>query len=134
MPKKSETGGATAALTGAGPAYDPTCQVAVELRFDSPHIVTYHLWYALDDGIQQKFATGTDEVQAAVTAHRHLIGPYPAGTQVSYLVLFAGNPQTAFKGQLVLTQNGQMIGDGLRTFQGQTNSDGAAVARGEIIL
>jgi hypothetical protein len=49
----------------AGASYDPSQSVSVELRFDSPHVVTYHAWYALAGGPWQKFATGTDEAGTA---------------------------------------------------------------------
>jgi len=129
------SGGSRAAtVAGSGVSYDAECPVSVELRFDSPHVVNYHLWVALPDSPLQKVASGTDEDLTTVTGHRHVIGPYPAGTLISYLVMFVGNPQTAYKGQLAVTQDGQTIEGGLVTFQGQTNVDGAAVARGEVPL
>ena len=114
--------------------YDPGIPVAVELRFDSPQVVTYHLWFALVGGPWQKFATGTDEDVTTLTGHRHIVGPFPAGIRIGYLVLFVGNPSTAFRGQLVITQNGSPLDGGQIAFQGQTNGDGAAVARGEVTL
>jgi hypothetical protein len=127
-------GSRTATLTGSGVSYDPNCPVAVELRFDSPHVVTYHIWIALPNGPLQKVASGTDEDLTTISGHRHVLGPYPAATKISYMVLFTGNPGTSYKAQLAVTQDGQMIEGGLVTIQGHTNQDGAAVARGEVVL
>jgi hypothetical protein len=132
--KKSNAGGIRLAATSGGVSYDPDVPVVVELRFDSPHVVTYHLWYALPGGPWEKAATGTDEESVAVTSHRHQVGPHPAGTRIGHLFLFVGNPETTFKAQLVITQNGQAVKGGMVSLQGQTNPDGAAVARGEVTL
>lgn len=129
---RTEVGATALAATGA--PYEPNKPVAVEIRFDSPHVVTYHLWFAAAGGPWQKFASGTDEDVATLTGHRHVVGPFAEGTRIGYLALFVGNPQTAFRGQLTLSQDGQTIERGLVTFQGQTDGNGAAVVRGEVPL
>jgi hypothetical protein len=132
--RKSKAGGAQVAGTLGGARYDADAPVQVEIRFDSPHVVTYHLWFALPGGPWEKVATGTDEESITVTSHRHLVGPHPAGTRIGYLILFVGNPKTTFKAQLAVTQNGQTLKSGLVSLQGQTSADGAAVTRGEVTL
>jgi hypothetical protein len=134
MAGRRSEGSRSATLTGGGVSYDPDCPVAVELRFDSPHVVTYHLWIALPETPLQKVATGTDEDLTTISGHRHVLGPYPAGTRISYMIVFAGNPGTAYKAQLAVTQDGQTIEGGLVTIQGQTSRDGAAVAHGDVVL
>ncbi len=135
MPKKRSASVKSADDVAAGGApYDPGAPVEIALRFDSPHVVTYHLWFALPGGPWQKFASGTDEDVVTVTGHRHVIGPLLAGSKIAYLVLFVGNPQTTYRGQVTLSQSAQILDGGLLPLAGQTNADGAAVERGEVTL
>lgn len=49
---------------------DLTASLELELSFESPHVVTYWVWFRSGDSGWQQLASGTDE--DAVTSTRHV--------------------------------------------------------------
>lgn len=133
MPKRTASKKAETAVA-SNASYDPARPIQVTLRFDSPHVVTYHLWYATPGGSWIKFASGTDEDVVSLTQHQHQVGPLPVQSRIGCLALFVGNPNTTHRGQLAILQGGQILEGSLGSLDGTTDGDGAAVARVETTL
>src|SRR5262249_55487255 len=108
--------------------------ISVALRFDAPVSVGYKLFIQRPGESWIKFAEGTDEETVQLSGHMHEVGPLPDGSKIMYIILFGGNPNTAFASQIQLFQDRRPLLDGLFIERGVTDQNGIALRRKEITL
>lgn len=104
---------------------DPQKPLVVFLDFESPHAVVYRLLFKTPDGEWTPFATGSHE--ATLSMQGHTLDPLPKGSQLFYVFIFSGNPQTTFRTVVRLQQDGQDVGR--TTISGTIGDQSVAVRR-----
>lgn len=78
------------------------------IRIDSPHVVVFKVFYRRP-GEQWTFVgQGTDEDVVDVSSHCYMLPALIAASEISCLLAFDGNEGTAFKAQVVASQDGQI--------------------------
>jgi len=108
---------------------DPTRPLAVTVRIDSPQAVAYRLWFRQPEETDwTAFATGDDQSPNPST---YSVGPLPRGSVLRYFALISGNPQTAYRLELVVAQGGAPLQPPLLV-AGTTDGDGTASEGGEV--
>jgi len=109
---------------------DPTRALSVTVRTDSPHVVSFRLWYQRPgDAAWTIFATAGPDSPNPATFE---VGPLPAGSKLQYLVIVGGNPQTAYRVVLTALQGDDALGGTPLTLTGTTGQAGTATESGEV--
>jgi hypothetical protein len=112
-----------------GAAYNPAVKLQVHVVSQSPHTFAYRLWYALpSDTAWKSLDTGNIE-----TLEKEY-GPYPAGTRIGYVILIAGNPNTDWKTQVMMSQQGALLSCSPSPDTGITTAKGAAQSSRAVVL
>jgi hypothetical protein len=114
---------------------NPSAPVQVNVQLDSPQVVVYRLWFQrpADQG-WTPFADGTDEHASGPSGHSFTVGPLPAGSKIGYQFILSGNPVTAYRVRLGVSQDGATLPGAQVTLQGNTDDSGVAVQQGEVPL
>ncbi len=109
--------------------------LTVAISFNSPHAVAYRFWYKKPaDAKYTIFATGTDNEATNPSAHTHVVGPLPSGSELVYLIRFSGNAYTAYDVELTLSQDGVLLPGYSFSHHNTTDSDGFAQEQHTITL
>lgn len=112
-----------------GATYDPERPLRVQVASRSPHTFAYKLWTARPgDAGWTPLDRGTIETPARD------YGPFPPATPLAYTLLVAGNPNTDWKVQVLLSQGGEPLSCSPPAETGITNGRGAARADGALAL
>jgi hypothetical protein len=113
----------------SGAAYNPGVKLQVHVVSQSPHTFAHKLWYALpSDTAWKPLDKGNIE-----TPEKEY-GPYPAGTKIGYVLLVAGNPNTDWKTQVMMSQQGALLNCSPSPDTGITTAKGAARRDNAVVL
>jgi hypothetical protein len=112
---------------------DPTLPLQVDVRIDSPQVVVYRLWFQRPGETEWTlFANGTDEDASSASGHVFAVGPLPAGSKIGYQFILSGNPVTAFRVALTVSQGAAPLPSASVLLEGTTDDTGVAVRQGEV--
>ncbi len=115
-------------------AFDPSQPLQVSVQLESPHYVTFAMWYKRpEDPKWISFAGGNDDESARLSSHEYEIGMLPSGSLLYYFFHFAGNIRTAYRATVALKQNRQAVG-AATVLSGITNEKGMAKKEKEVRL
>jgi hypothetical protein len=104
--------------------YKPENEVEVKLYFDSPHVVIFDCWYRHPgEPAWTKFGSGKDQPDPTVSMHTYLLNAMPLNSELTFELIFAGNPQTAYKARVILCQQKEDLNP-FSTVSGVTNENG----------
>jgi hypothetical protein len=111
-----------------GAPYDPAAKLQVHVVSQSPHTFAYKLWVAAP-GEARWTALDTGNIETPEKEY----GPFSKGTKIAYTLLIAGNPNTDWKTQVMLSQRGALLNcspppeTGITTVNGAARRDTAVV-------
>ncbi len=115
-------------------SYDPKQKLHVEVDLESPQDIAFWLWYKEPgDSKYTQVAGGDHDNSETSSSHTYDFGPFPSGTLFHYYFNITGNPSTAYKADIRLTQGGNSVAS-IPTINGTTNNVGTASADGEVTL
>jgi hypothetical protein len=110
---------------------DPAKPFQASVVSESPHVVSYRLWYEIPGGTWQVFGDGgTDDNAPDV----FVAGPVPKGSQVAYWLGIGGNPNTAYRAVVQIAQDSGPVSGGKCVEEGNADAVGTAVCTGTILL
>ena len=108
-------------------AYDPSSALQVHVVAQSPHTFAYRLWCARPGAaVWDALDTGT------ITTPEREYGPFPADTEFAYTLLVGGDPSTAWRTRVMLSQRGVLLDCSPVPETGITGSEG--VSRRDTVL
>jgi hypothetical protein len=103
-------------------AHDPVKSIVVTVSLESPQVVDYRLWYKRPaDPAWTVFANGDHQKPL----ESFPVAPLPANSEMAYHIRFIGNPESAFRARITLTQDTQQFQEVL--IEGTTNERGVAI-------
>jgi hypothetical protein len=115
-------------------AFDPNRSLRVTVELDSPHYVTFGMWYKKPgDSKWTPFAGGKDDDSAQYSNHGYEIGEVPRGTALYYFFHFAGQKNTVYRATITLIQNANPISRPT-VLRGTTGEVGLAKKEKEVTL
>ncbi|HEY3013019.1 MAG TPA: hypothetical protein VGJ36_09750 [Gemmatimonadales bacterium] len=104
-----------------GAAYTPGSKIQIHVISQSPHTFAHKLWFAKAGDTEWR---PLDEGNIETPEREY--GPYPAGTKIAYALLIGGNPNTDWKMQVMMSQQGALLNCSPPPETGITNSAGVA--------
>ena len=115
-------------------AFDPNKPLRILVELDSPHFVTFHMWYRRPgDPKWTPFGGGQDDDSARHSSHGYEIAAVPSGTLLYYFFHFAGHQNTVYRATIILIQDQQRIARPT-VLKGTTSAKGVARKEKEVIL
>lgn len=115
-------------------AFDPNRSLHVVVELDSPHYVTFNMWYKKPgDEKWTPFAGGKDDDSARYSRHGYEIGKLPTGTVLYYFFHFAGHKNTVYRATIILIQEEERI-TRPTVLRGKTSERGVAKKEKEVTL
>lgn len=112
-----------------GAPYDPSSKLQAQVVSQSPHTFAYKLWTAADGA-----AVWTALDAGDILTPTREYGPFPAGTKFAYTLLVAGNPNTDWRVQVVLSQLGVRLDCAPAPETGFTSTHGTARRDTSLVL
>lgn len=104
-----------------GADYDSSSKLQVHVVSQSPHTFAYKLWIAPPG------ATAWDPLDVGnIETPPREYGPFAPETKLAYTVLVAGNPNTDWRTQVLLSQRGELLACSPAPETGFTSTRGAA--------
>jgi hypothetical protein len=115
-------------------AFDPNRSLRLTVELDSPHYVTFSMWYKKPgDSKWTPFAGGRDDDSARYSSHGYEIGAVPRGTMLYYFFHFAGLKNTVYRATITLIQDTSPISKPT-VLRGTTSDRGLAKREKEVTL
>ena len=108
---------------------DPSVGLQINVVNQSPHVVAYKIWVKRPGSDWKDIGEGqtADEV-----ADFFDLDPQPKGTLLDYWFGIGGNPMTAWRALLTLSQGGRIVPGGLCSENGTTDDTGIDMRETEV--